>query len=76
MPVETVNRVLRLCHERYRDLDVAHFCDQLRAHHQFCLGYQWVKTALETAGLVAPCYQESRAAGKRRDDRRPASKSP
>jgi transposase len=60
VPIETVNRVLRLYQEQYRDFNVAHFCDQLRAQHQIRLSYQWVKTALQTAGLVAPRAKHGR----------------
>lgn len=60
VPVETVRRVLQLYQEQYRDFNVAHFCDQLRQHHDLRLSSQWVKTALQTAGLVAPRAQRGR----------------
>src|SRR5438093_8618467 len=65
----TVEQVLRLYREQYRDFNVAHFCDQLREHHQIRLSYQWIKTALQTAGLVAPRAQ--RGPHRQRRARRP-----
>jgi len=50
--VEVVRRVLTLYRERYFDCNVAHFHEKLRAVHKIPLSYTWVKTALQTAGLV------------------------
>lgn len=69
MPLETVQRVLRLYREQYADFNVAHFCDQLREQHQLRVSYQWVKTALQTAGLVAP--RAKRGPHRQRRARRP-----
>jgi transposase len=60
VPLETVRQVLRLYREQYASFNVAHFCDQLREHHDLALSYQWVKTALQTAGLVAPRAKRGR----------------
>jgi len=65
----TAQQVLRLYREQYRDFNVAHFCDQLREHHQITLSYQWIKTALQTAGLVAP--RAKRGPHRQRRPRRP-----
>jgi len=67
--VETVKRVLRLYQDQYQGFNVAHFCDQLRAQHDIPLSYQWVKTALQTAGLVAP--RAKRGRHHQRRERRP-----
>ncbi len=69
MPLETVQRVLRLYREQYAGFNVAHFCDQLREHHHLRVSYQWVKTALQTAGLVAP--RAKRGPHRQRRERRP-----
>lgn len=71
LPLATVQRVLRLYREQYPGFNVAHFCDQLREHHQLPVSYQWVKTALQTAGLVAP--RAKRGRHHQRRERRPLS---
>ena len=60
VPLETAQRVLRLYRQQYVGFNVAHFCDQLREHHDITLSYQWVKTALQTAGLVTPRSKRGR----------------
>ena len=67
--LETVRQVLRLYGEQYQGFNVAHFCDQLHEHHDIRLSYQWVKTALQTAGLVAPRARRGRHHQRR--ERRP-----
>ena len=69
VPVETVRRVLRLYQDQYHGFNVAHFCDQLREQHDIPLSYQWIKTALQTAGLVAPRARRGRHHQRR--ERRP-----
>src|ERR1700680_3714701 len=69
MPLATVQRVLRLYQEQYQGFNVAHLCDQLREHHGLSVSYQWVKTALQTAGLVRP--RAKRGRHHQRRDRRP-----
>lgn len=53
VPLETVEKVLCLYREDYSDCNVAHFVDKLHEVHDVPLSYTWVKTALQTAGLVA-----------------------
>jgi transposase len=65
VPVQTVERVLGLYHERYFDLNVRHFCEKLREQHRIPLSYTWVKTALQGAGLV----QKGRRRGVHRQRR-------
>jgi hypothetical protein len=48
----TVEKVLQLYRERYFDFNVQHFHEKLREEHGVKLSYTWVKTALQTAGLV------------------------
>ncbi|MGH7361301.1 MAG: ISNCY family transposase, partial [Candidatus Methylomirabilales bacterium] len=53
VPLEVVRQVLTLYRERYFDCNVLHFSEKLRGVHGIGLSYTWVKTALQTAGLVA-----------------------
>lgn len=65
VPLATVERVLRLYREKYFDFNVRHFVEKLHGEHGIELSYTWVKTALQTAGLV----QRSRKRGKHRKKR-------
>ena len=51
-PLETVEKVLRLYREKYFDFNMSHFYDKLRKEHNIRLSYNWVRLALEGAGLV------------------------
>jgi transposase len=53
VPLAVVQQVLTLYRERYFDCNVLHFHEKLQALHDIPLSYTWVKTALQTAGLVA-----------------------
>lgn len=68
VPVSTVEEVLRLYQEQYYDFNVKHFHEQLKRQHQLKLSYTWVKTALQTAGLV-PRRGRRRKHRKRREPR-------
>lgn len=50
--MEAVQKVLKLYRERYYDFNVKHFHEELVEEHNLTLSYTWVKTALQTAGLV------------------------
>jgi transposase len=52
VPMATVEKVLQLYRERYFDFNVQHFHEKLGEEHGVRLSYTWVKTALQTAGLV------------------------
>jgi transposase len=52
VPMQTVEQVLQLYREKYFDFNVQHFHEKLREVHDIGLSYSWVKTALQTAGLV------------------------
>jgi transposase len=69
VPVATVQEVLTLYRERYRGWSVAHFTDQLRAHHGVRQSYSWIKTVLQGAGLVA--RRRQRGGHRLRRARRP-----
>ncbi len=60
VPLATVEKVLKLYREQYFDFNVRHFVEKLHQEHDVDLSYTWVKTALQTAGLVA----KSRKRGK------------
>ena len=51
--METVKKVLQLYREKYDGFNVRHYHEKLKEEHQIQLSYQWVKTALQTAGLVS-----------------------
>ena len=53
VPMKEAEQVLRLYRERYSAYNVKHFHEKLKAEHGIKLSYQWVKVALQTAGLVA-----------------------
>jgi transposase len=52
VPMKTVEEVLQLYREKYFDFNVQHFHEKLRELHGIDLSYTWVKTALQTVGLV------------------------
>lgn len=52
VPMDQAKKVVRLYREMYFDLNVRHFHEKLLEEHGIDLGYTWVKTALQTAGLV------------------------
>jgi len=52
VPMAEVNHVLALYREQYFDLNVRHFHEKLREHHQVNWSYTWVKSVLQGAGLV------------------------
>jgi transposase len=69
VPLEVVEKVLRLYRERYYDFNVKHFTEKIQREHGIALSYTWVKTALQTAGLVAKARK--RGAHRKRRPRRP-----
>jgi transposase len=52
VPMQLVEQVLQLYREKYFDCNVQHFHEKLQGLHGIGLSYTWVKTALQTAGLV------------------------
>ena len=53
VPLETVEKVLRLYREKYFDFNVSHFVEKLHSEEGIGLNYGWVKKALQESGLVA-----------------------
>jgi hypothetical protein len=69
VPIGEVEKVLRLYGEKYFDLNVKHFVEKLHSQEQIQLSYTWVKTALQTAGLVK--REAKRGSHRRKRPRRP-----
>ena len=69
VPMGDVEKVLRLFRERYFDLNVKHFVEKLHEEHEIGLSYTWVKTALQTAGLVE--RHRKRGAHRKKRERKP-----
>lgn len=67
VPLEALERVLRLYRERYRGFNVRHFHQIARREHGIPLSYTFVKQALQGAGLV----KKHRARGRHRRRREP-----
>jgi hypothetical protein len=61
--------VFALYREKYFDLNVRHFHENLQGEHRIRLSYTWVKKALQGAGLVRA--QRQRGVHRRRRERRP-----
>ena len=66
VPLVEVEKVLTLYREKYFDFNVKHFVEKLRQDHQIQLSYTWVKTALQSAGLVER-YKKRGAHHKKRE---------
>ncbi len=69
VPLATIEEVFRLYREKYFDLSVRHFHEKLREVEQMPLSYNWVKLALQGAGLVK--RRRKRGPHRRRRERRP-----
>jgi transposase len=69
VPLERVEKVLRLYQEKYFDFNVRHFHEKLVEEHSIRLSYTWVKRALQGAGLVKK--GRKRGVHRKRRARRP-----
>lgn len=69
VPMADLEAVLKLYREKYFDLNVKHFVEKLGQEHQILLSYTWVKTALQSAGLVK--RYPKRGPHRRKRPRRP-----
>ena len=69
VPVEEVERILRLYRERYQGFSARHFHQFAVREHGVTLSYSYVKQALQTAGLVPKRKQRGRH--RRRRERKP-----
>jgi len=52
VPFKVVEEVLTLYREKYFDFNVRHFHEKLESEHGIFLSYNWVRIALQEAGLV------------------------
>jgi hypothetical protein len=69
VPVDELEKVLRLYREQYHDFNVRHFHEKLAEVHDIHYSYTWVKTALQEAGLVE--RRKKRGTHRKRRPRRP-----
>jgi len=69
VPLDKVKEVLRVYREEYSDFNVSHFHEKLVEDHGITLSYEWVKKALQTAGLVSK--GKSRGVHRKKRARRP-----
>jgi hypothetical protein len=67
VPLSTVEKVLALYQQSYSGLSARHFYTELRSAHDIRLSYDWVKRALEGAGLIAIPKEPPRASARRND---------
>jgi len=65
VPLGELQTILKLYRTTYRGFNVTHFHEKLQEHHEITRGYTFIKTALQTAGLV----EKSRSRGKHRKRR-------
>lgn len=52
MPLEKAEKILKLYREKYFDFNISHFYDKLRGEYNIKISYNWVRLALEGAGLI------------------------
>jgi transposase len=64
-PVDRIEFVVEQYRTRYFDFTVKHFHEALCAEHGFSLGYTWVKTVLQSRGLVPVSTRRSAHRKKR-----------
>jgi len=53
VPLKTAEAILQLYRERYFDFNIAHFCEKLKKVHKITISYNWVRLALQEAGLAS-----------------------
>lgn len=52
VPLDTVEQILHLYREKYYDFNARHFCEKLLTEHQIKISYNWLRLALQGAGLM------------------------
>jgi transposase len=50
--LEIAEKILRLYREKYFDFNISHFYDKLREEHKIKISYNWLRLALQGAGLI------------------------
>ena len=66
VPIERAEKILKLFREKYFDFNISHFFDKLRDDHNIKISYNWLRLALQGAGLI-----EKRARHDKHRKRRP-----
>lgn len=69
VPLEKAEKILRLYREQYFDFNMRHFHEKIRGEHSIRISYNWVRLALEGAGLVAK--RQRRSVHRKRRPRKP-----
>jgi len=69
VPLKTAEEVLRLYREKYFDFNISHFYDKLQKEHKIKISYNWVRAALQGAGLIEKCQR--RGKHRKRRPRKP-----
>lgn len=69
IPLDKAEKVLKLYREKYFDFNMSHFYDKLRKDHNINLSYNWIRLALQGAGLIEK--RTRRDKHRRRRPRRP-----
>ncbi len=69
VPFKELQTILSLYRTTYHGFNVTHFHEKLQEHHGMTCGYTFVKTALQTAGLVEKSH--SRGKHRKRRPRKP-----
>lgn len=52
VPFEIAEKILHLYREKYYDFNARHFCEKLKVEHKIKISYNWVRLALQGAGLM------------------------
>lgn len=71
VPVDEMERVLKLYRERYQGWPVKHFHERLTERHGIARSYGWTKSVLQASGLVRAAPK--RSAHRKKRPRRPAA---
>lgn len=69
VPVDRIAWVVETYRTRYADFTVKHYHEHLVRDHGFTLGYTWLKTTLQAAGVVRRAPR--RSAHRKKRERRP-----
>lgn len=52
VPLAIAEKILHLYREKYYDFNARHFCEKLKTEHKIKISYNWVRLALQGAGLM------------------------
>lgn len=69
VPLDIAEKVLRLYREKYFDFNMSHFYDKLKKEHDIRLSYNWIRLALEGAGLIQARHRHDKH--RKHRDRKP-----